>query len=407
MWIAAGVLATLSAAANMASPLYPAYQHTLGISELTVTLLYATYALAAVPSLLLFGPAADAFGRKPVLALGVACAVTGTLPFVVANHVTWLFTGRLLLGVALGLATGAGVAMMIEREPSGNRARGSLLATLSFLGGTGAGPLLTGVLAQYAPAPTVLPFVVMLATLFAVGASLAWLPGGVLVRGQRWRPTRPRVPAQLRTTFIVAGTTGFLGWAVVGIFLALLPSVAETVLGQPNLAVTGTIIAALLLCAASAQPVARVLLPHAAQTVGTTMLAVGLGLMVSSYLPMFGRGPIPLVMLTLAAVTAGLGHGLSYWGAASEVDARTSEHRAAVTASLYLLFYVGAGLPAVGVGLLTLTLPLGTAVLLLSLLIALATILFLPVPSLAQTQVFATARSPAHHDDHQLTTPGT
>ncbi|AYY13808.1 MFS transporter [Actinobacteria bacterium YIM 96077] len=394
MWIAAGVLATLSAAANMASPLYPTYQQALGISDLAVTLLYATYALASVPSLLLFGPAADAFGRKPVLALGVTCAAIGTLPFAVAEHVAWLFAGRLLLGVALGLATGAGVAMMIEREPSGNRARGSLLATLSFIGGTGAGPLLTGVLAQYAPAPTVLPFVVMLAVLLAVGVSLAWVPGGVLVRGQRWRPTRPSVPHHLRTTFVVAGTTGFLGWAVVGIFLALLPSVAESVLGRPNLAVTGAIIAALLLCSALAQPLAPRLLPHAAQTLGVTMIAVALGLLVSSYLPMFAQTPASLVLLISAAVTAGMGHGMSYWGAAADVDARTSEHRAAVTASLYLLFYLGAGLPAVGVGLLTMILSLGTAVLLFSLVVALVTVLFLPVPSLVQTQIFATAPVP-------------
>lgn len=394
MWIAAGVLATLSAAANMASPLYPTYQQSLGISELTVTLLYATYALTSVPSILLFGPAADAFGRKPVMVLGVACAAAGTLLFAVAHHVTWLFAGRILLGAALGLATGAGVATMIEREPSGNRVRGSLLATLSFVGGTGAGPLLTGVLAQYAPAPTVLPFLAMLAILLTVGASLTWLPGGVLVRGQRWRPTRPHVPARLRTTFIVAGTTGFLGWAVVGIFLALLPSVAQNVLGEPDLAVTGAVIAALLLCAALAQPLAPALLPHAAQTLGVTMLAVGMGLMVSSYLPMFTHTPTSLVLLALSAVTAGLGHGLSYRGAATDVDARTSEHRAAITASLYLLFYLGAGIPAVGVGLLTLTVSLGTAVLLFSLLIALATVLFLPIPALVQTQVFATRPSP-------------
>lgn len=387
MAIAVAVLAVLSAAANMASPLYPTYQQMLGLSDLTVTLLYATYALVSIPSLLLFGPAADVLGRKPVLALGVACGAAGTLLFAVAEAVGWLFAGRLLLGVALGLVTGAGVAVAVER--AADPARGTLLATLAFLAGTGAGPLLTGVLAQYAPAPTVLPYVVMLALLAAVGASLAWLPGGMWAPGRRWRPTRPRVPEHLRPSFVVAGITGFLGWSVVGIFLALLPAIATENVHRHHIAVTGAVIATLLMCAAAAQPLAPRLLPHAAQTVGVTLLTVGLGLLVSSYLPIFARPGVSLVLLTLAAVTAGFGHGLGYWGAAADVDAATSAHRAGVTASLYLLFYLGAGVPAVGVGLLTSVVPLGTAVLLFSLLFGLVTVLFLPVPTLRRTGVFA------------------
>src|SRR5699024_7900234 len=81
LWFGGLVLLVLSAAANMASPLYPLLQETYGMSETTMTGLYATYVLSCLPSLLLFGSAADAFGRKPVLLAAIGLVVLGTAGF--------------------------------------------------------------------------------------------------------------------------------------------------------------------------------------------------------------------------------------------------------------------------------------------------------------------------------------
>jgi predicted MFS family arabinose efflux permease len=401
MWVAGAALAVLSAAANLASPLYPAIQQALGMSDLTMAALYATFAAAAMPSLLLFGPAADAVGRKPVLAVGFACAFVGTALFAAGGDIASLFLGRLLLGVGLGMGTGAGIAVLVESSPARHPARGSTLTTLAFVGGTGAGPLLAGILAQRLPAPTTTPFAVMLGLLAMFGLLVLTLPGPVLPAGRRWRPTRPAVPPAVRQSFAIAGVTGFLGWAVVGIFLALLPSVAESVTAAPNPAVSGAVVGALLLCSALSHLGAPRLEPRAAQTIGLTALAIGMTLLVSSYLPMFVGGRA-LVLMAAAAVVCGLGHGISYWGAAREIDTLTlHRHRAGLTAALYLSFYAGAGIPAVGVGLVSLTVSLVTAIQVVSMVIVLCTVAFLPVPSLARTPVLNRApdhprRTPVH-----------
>src|SRR5699024_3325046 len=278
MWVAGAVLAVLSAAANMAGPLYPAYQQMWAMSDLTMTALYATFAVVAVPSLLLFGPAADALGRKPVLVIGLACALGGTVLFAVDGGVPVLFLGRVLLGVGLGMGTGAGVAMMVEASPPLRPTLGSTSATLVFVGGSGFGPLMAGTAARSLPAR------------------------------QRWRPTRPAVPVSMRHSFVIAGITGFLGWTVAGVFLALLPSVTESVMATPNRAVSGAVVGAVLLCSALSQPVAPRLEPRAAQTIGLTALAVGMTLLVSSYLPLFDGGRA-LVLVAVAAVISGCGHG--------------------------------------------------------------------------------------------------
>ncbi|WP_243980342.1 MFS transporter [Streptomyces sp. NEAU-YJ-81] len=59
-------LMVLTAGAYLPSPLYPDYQRLFGYDDLVMTLLFATFALAGGPALLLCGPAADIVGHRPV-----------------------------------------------------------------------------------------------------------------------------------------------------------------------------------------------------------------------------------------------------------------------------------------------------------------------------------------------------
>ncbi|CAM5644948.1 hypothetical protein SCALM49S_02934 [Streptomyces californicus] len=61
----------------------------------------------------------------------------------------------------------------MELAPPGRAARAGLAATAANMGGLGCGPLLAGVLAEYAPWPLRLPFIAHL-TLIALAAALTW-----------------------------------------------------------------------------------------------------------------------------------------------------------------------------------------------------------------------------------------
>lgn len=383
LWVGALVLASLSAAANMASPLYPTYQQAYDMSEMTMTALYATFAASALPALLLFGSAADALGKRPVLLGGLVCAAAGTGLFAAdIAGVPGLFLARVLLGIGLGLGTGAGIALLVEASPLSRPSLGSTLATVAFVAGTGAGPGMAGVVAEFSGATTTAPFVIMLGVLGLATAAVGLLRVQRPQLRQRWRPTWPAVPAATRSSFSIAAVSGFLGWSAVGVFLALLPSVAESVLDEPSLAISGTVVATVLLVSATSQLVAVRFSPRTAQTLGLTGLACGMALLLSSYLPIFTqRGA--LVCMAVAAVATGFGHGLSYWGANRESDVLTpDQHRAGVTAAMYLAFYAGAGLPALAVGLLTLNASLPAAIMVITMILMFATITFLPVPGL-------------------------
>jgi MFS family permease len=87
-----------------------------------------------------------------VIAIGLGIAALALLLFALATGTAWLFAARATLGVAQGMLSGAATASLAELVPAGDTRRAALLATLSQAGGSAAGVLLCGVLAQWAPA---------------------------------------------------------------------------------------------------------------------------------------------------------------------------------------------------------------------------------------------------------------
>lgn len=387
LWVGAAAVAALSAAANMASPLYPVHQHAHAMSDLTMTLLHAAFAATALPALLLFGSAADSFGRRPVLAAGLGLALLGTGLFAADPiGVLGLFAGRVLLGIGLGLGTGGGIALMVEASPAHRPSLGSTVATIAFVLGTGLGPAGAGAMAQ-ATGVVGTPYVAMLVVLVLVGALVLGLPAHYPLTRQRWRPTWPSVPHAMRESFGVAAATGFLGWAAAGVVLAALPSVTVTLVPGAGAALTGAVVGSVLLVSAASQTIAPRLRLRAAQTIGLALLALGATLLLSTNLSGLPEGAL-LAMVACAAVVIGAGHGVGYWGANRETDLLTpATRRAEVSAALYLAFYAGSGLPAVAVGLLSLSVSFTAAFAIVCLALLLAIIAFLPVPGLTITGV--------------------
>ncbi|NJP65906.1 MFS transporter [Streptomyces sp. ventii] len=356
---AALLVVVLTAGAYLPSPLYPEYQQLFGFDDLRMTMVFATFALVSGPALLLGGPAADLVGHQPVLRLSLLLAAAGSCCFALADGTPWLFAGRVAQALALGAATGAAQALITTHRHPSARIGGPLFASLAFTVGTAAGPALSGLLAQHAPGPLLTPFLLHLLLLAWVWGRLRTTVPVALAPGRtraRWRPTRPHIPAELRPLFLVAGLNGFLAWAVLGIYLALVPALLVRELGTDDAALTGAVLAAVLICSLVAQLGATRSGTTHSQRLGVALLGVSLLLLGVS-----GASSLPLTLA--AAVPAGIGHGLAFSGAARAVDARTpADRRAGIGAALHLLFYLGSGAPAVVVGVLTLWVPLATAV---------------------------------------------
>lgn len=350
-------LAVLIVGTNLPTPLYAVYERVFGLTALDVTVLVAGYAVAVTGSLLLCGPLGDVLGYRPVITAGLAAAAAGAGLLASASGFGWLLAGRVVQGLAVGASSGALTAGLVLAEPGGRRARASLLAATVTTAAVGVGPVLAGVLAQFAPAPRVLPYLVEAGLLVpALGAALM-LPAGYGASGERWRPRRPGLPAGMGRRFARPAAAGFLGWAVAYVVLALVPSYTAAALGRANLLVDGAAAGSLLLFAAAAQVTVRPAGPATAQRAGLWLLVAGLAGLTAA------GGLHSGVVLLAAIALAGAGQGLGFSGALHEVnDLATPADRAGTVSLFYVITYLGAGLSTVGVGLLAASLPLTAAV---------------------------------------------
>jgi MFS family permease len=212
------------------------------------------------------------------------------------------------------------------------------------VGGLGVGPLLAGILAQYGPVPRRLPFLVEIMALIPAALAVVTLPGQA-ARAQ-WRPRRPQIPETARRVFLVSGSANFLAFAVIGLFLALIPTYVATLAHSGNLVLGGGAVAVMITCSVAAQITAHGRRSSTTHAAGLCLLAAGLILLAA--------GAVSSLPLLLAATAiAGVGQGLTFLAGITDVTAvAPPDRRADILSSFYVIVYLGVGLPVIGVGFL-------------------------------------------------------
>ena len=340
-------LAAIMVGTTLPTPMYALYGQEMHFAVLTTTVIYATYAGGVLFALLAFGRWSDAFGRRPVLLAGVVFALASAAVFLVADSVSLLLVARVLSGLSAGIVTGTATAAVIEAAPENWHTRAAAVATVANIGGLGIGPLLAGLLVEYAPAPLHLSFIVHIVLALLAGAAVLLVPetsqrtGSIGVQ-------RLSVPVEVRAVFAVASLAAFAGFAVTGLFAAVAPSFLSQVVGIGNHAIAGLIAGSIFAASAVAQLVAGRMDPQRAVAVGCAILVVGMvilavALQLSS-----------LVGLIAAAVVAGIGQGISFSrGLAAVAERAPADRRAEVSSTYFVVAYVALSLPVVGEGLAT------------------------------------------------------
>src|SRR4051794_5609737 len=99
-WALASILAARLSASSGPSPLYVVYQRQWHFSAITLTGVFAVYALALLAALLVVGSISDHVGRRPTLLAALTVEIASMLAFAGATAVGWLFAARILQGLA-------------------------------------------------------------------------------------------------------------------------------------------------------------------------------------------------------------------------------------------------------------------------------------------------------------------
>jgi MFS family permease len=343
----AAAFAICMAATTLPTPLYGLYSSRFGFHTLTVTVLFAVYAIGVVVTLALFGQLSDAVGRRPVMLTAVAVSVISSLVLAAAPGLGILLVGRVVSGLAAGLMTGTGTAAVIDLFPAARHAAAGTVAVAANTGGLALGTLLAGVLADLAGHPLVTPYLVQAGAGVLAIVALLVVPRRGPVSRSRFRLTRPEVPAEIRASFVRAVLSGGAAFAVTGVLTSVSALFLVSVLHDTNHALAGGVVALVFIFMAIGQLAGRGTSPHRA------MLAGCAGLVLAGIVLLLALTLHSLAALLLAAVALGAAGGMCLnAGVATTVSQVAEGQRGGVSSAYFAGLYVFLALPAIGVGVI-------------------------------------------------------
>ncbi len=346
-WSAAAVLGVVMAGSAMVSPLYSVYQTAWHFSSITLTTVFAVYALAVLAVLLVAGSLSDHVGRRPVMAVALLAEAAAAGVFLSAHGLGQLYVGRILQGVATGAAASAVGAALLELQPPPRPTLASTISAAASTGPLAVGALGAGALIQYAPAPTHLVFWVLLAaSLLGLAPVVAIVEPGTRRRVQRatFRP-RAGIPPAARRSFVAALPALIAAWALGGLYFSLGPSLAAGLAHSDDTVWGGLVIFLLAGPAAGAALSLRTVVPRRAMIAGSAALAVG------SAVTLVAIAERSMAGFLVGTAVAGIGFGLGYLGAFRHLSAlASSDQRGALVATIYIVSYFAFSLPVIAAG---------------------------------------------------------
>jgi hypothetical protein len=351
-WIVAAALFCCGWGGNQFTPLLLLYRRLDGYSAAMVDAFLGCYVLGLIPGLLIGGPLSDVRGRKPVMLAGLGLSALGSGVLALGGlGAAPLFVGRVLVGIAIGIAMAVGSSWVKELstapfDPTADAGAGARRASLWLTIGLGLGAGVAGVLAQWGPWPTALPYLVHVLVTLPVLVLLPRVPESrSRQQGLRLVDTL-RVPSASHRRFlrVIAPTAPWI-FGSAGIAYAVTPQLMAGRTGTWGLAYATLLTVVTLGAGTLVQPFAKRLDSTAtarAILVSLCLLAVGMAVAALA-----AQTRDPWLGVVLAALLGGA-YGVAVVSCLQEIQriARPDE-LAGLTGVYYALSYLGFLLPSV------------------------------------------------------------
>ncbi|MER6683998.1 MFS transporter [Streptomyces olivaceoviridis] len=344
------ILVSLLASSSAPTPLYAVYQARWGFSPITVTVVFGVYAVAVLVALLVFGKISDHVGRRPVLFVALIGQTAAMAAFITAGGVDALLAARVVQGLSTGAAVGALGAAMLDLDAG----RGGFLNSFAPTVGTASGALVAGLIVQYLPAPTHLVYYVLLGVFVLQALALTGLNETVSRKPGALASMAPefKLPRSARAPMAVAAPVMFAVWALTGLYGALGPALARTLVHSTSVVWGGLPLFVLAGSAGLAVVLLRGTATRRVMLIGIGSLVTGVVITLVSIAS--GTGGTPSVIgFFIGGSISGFGFGSGFQGGIRLVMPRVEPHeRAGVLSLLYVVCYLGLGVPAVIGGVL-------------------------------------------------------
>jgi predicted MFS family arabinose efflux permease len=349
-WVVAFAFLVVMAFATLPSPLYGIYKIDDHLSSFTITVVYAIFAVGTISALLAENRTAALIGRRGVMLAAVAIMMAAAGLLAAWKNLPVLLVGRLLTGVAVGLAAGTAITYLIELRlrvspGAASMVRARTVGTSISVGGLGVGPLIAGCIAQWTSWPLTLPYLVIVGLGVVCFVALCFVPE----TGTRTRHTNAQKPAGRRPRLPVPAAAGTLSaFAASGLFAGLAGLILGVTLGHTSHALAGATLFLVFSCGVLSQLATTRFAASRVLALGTVSMLVGLVVLVVSV-----RLSSPsLALFLISGALIGAGVGAVFKGTTGIVlEAAAPEDRLTLTARLLVVLYVGLSIPVVGAGI--------------------------------------------------------
>lgn len=334
---------------NHFTPLLPLYGEHANLVDWQTNFLLGTYVFGLVPGLLIAAALSDVYGRKPLTIAGLISSALGNLIILLGDtSASLLYTGRFFAGLAVGIGMSVGTSWIKELssrdwDPKATTGAGARRPSLTMTLGFGVGAAITGALAQWAPAPTLVPFIVTISMLVLTLIPTALAPETVGVTAppaqQSW-VRQLHTPSAKNPDFVIkVATAAPWVFGAGGIAYGLLPVVLADTTGDFS-TLYATMMSVLTLgIGAFVQPFAQRIdrrLKGRALPLGLAVVVVGIGL---AALTAYHANPVTGVV---TAALLGIGYGtVLVTGLARVQMIAPPQDLAGLTGLFYALTYFG------------------------------------------------------------------
>ena len=347
---------------NHFTPLLPLYDEVADLIPWQTNMLLGTYVFGLIPGLLVAAALSDVYGRKPITLAGLISSAIGNLLILLGPiSLSMLYTGRFFAGLAVGIGMSVGTSWIKELsspdwDPKATVGAGARRPSLTMTLGFGMGAAVTGVLAQWAPHPTVFPFIVTVVLLVLTIIPTALAPETVGPNARQLPPQTSwvgqlRTPSAAHPDFLIkVATAAPWVFGAGGVAYGLMPQIMADATGDFTTIYATTLAVLTLGIGAFIQPFAQQLdrkLTGRGLPLGLALVVVGL---CTAALAAQQSGPITGI---IAAIGLGLGYGTVLVTGLTRVQKiAPPRDLAGLTGIFYALTYVGFLFPTVIAALL-------------------------------------------------------
>jgi len=343
VFVLASLIVALLASSAAPTPLYAIYQARWHFTPITTTVVFGVYAVAVLTALLTLGKLSDHVGRRPVLVTALAVHAGALVIFATATGVPELLAARVVQGLSTGAALGAIGAAMLDMD----RELGTFANAVAPGMGTATGAIASALAVRFLPAPTHLIYLALIGVLALQAVAIAAMRETVSRAAGALASLRPEIilPRALRAPVLTAVPVLFAVWALAGLYGALGPALVHALTGSGEV-----VLGALSLFVLAASAVVAIIALRRAPA-RTVMLAGILALIAGVAVTVMAISLGSSALFFAGSVVAGVGFGSGFQGGIRLVVPLAAAHeRAGLVSLLYVVSYLGLGVPAVLAG---------------------------------------------------------